>query len=607
MMFAPILAFLLAGLPDFPAEIPRSEKKLLVVAFVGSECPLARLYAPRLNEINQLADVAVVGVNPNYQDSPAAIEHFKGQFQIEFPIVKDVAYRLTDYFGATRQLEVFLLDEDRIVRYHGRVDDQYGPGQHRPAPLRQDLLTAIEEILAGRAVSVPETPFPGCSIGRVETAAAGSVTYGGEVAAIFKRRCVECHRTGQIGPFALASYQDTAAWSATIRERIVDGTMPPWHADPACGKFLNDRRLSDAEKQILLAWIDAGSPEGTPVEPLAETTIPARWAIGVPDKIVTMDQPLEIPATGIVDYITLEIDLGLTEEKWVQATEIVPGNRTLVHHAQAVIGPPGKAKEIASGLGEFWHFADYAPGLAAFVLPDGMALRAPAGWHLYLTMHYVTTGLADSDQTSIGMTFTQPPVSAVYTHNIITDQFTLAPFTADQRVEQSWTVPSDVVLLSLFPHMHLRGRSFTYEAIYPSGDSEFLLKIPRYDFMWQQRYVLEQPKRLPAGTIVRAVALYDNSAANPVNPDPAATVKYGLLTTDEMFNGYVDFAIVRPERAKYEWAALAVGRTVAAAATGGEALTLFFERPRRRESEWRRRGSNPQPLACKACKPMWGA
>ena len=362
MILAPILAFFLGGLPDLPAEIPRSEKKLLVVAFIGSECPLARLYAPRLNEINQLPDVAVVGVNPNYQDSPAAIERFRRQFQLEFPIVKDVAYRLTDHFGARRQLEVFLLDEDRSVRYHGRVDDQYGPGQHRPAPLRQDLLAAIEELLDLRTVSVPETPFLGCEIGRVQAVVAGGVTYGGEVAAIFQRHCVECHRPGQIGPFSLTSYQDAAAWSATIRQRVLDGSMPPWHADPACGKFLNDRRLSDEEKQLLLSWIDTGCAEGMPVEPLPEETVSARWAIGVPDKIVTMSKPVEVPATGTVDYITLEIDLGLTEDKWARATEIVPGNRTLVHHAKAIIGPPGKAAEIESARGEYWHFADYAPG-----------------------------------------------------------------------------------------------------------------------------------------------------------------------------------------------------------------------------------------------------
>ncbi|HEY1783997.1 MAG TPA: redoxin domain-containing protein, partial [Pirellulales bacterium] len=559
MFLTPILALLLSGLPDLPPELPPADDELLVVAFIGSECPLARLYGPRLTEIDQLADVAVVGVNPNYQDSPADVERFRRQYHAEFPIVKDVGNRLTDYFGATRQLEIFLLDRDRVVRYHGRIDDQYAPGQHRPAPLRQDLLVAIDQLKSGREVSVPETPITGCSIERAQTAAPGALTYSGAVAAIFERRCVECHRPGQIGPFALTSYADAVAWASTIRGRVVDGTMPPWHADPSCGKFLNDRRLPDDERRLLLAWIDSGAAEGTPIQPRAEQPLAATWGIGQPDKIVTMSKPLAVPATGIVDYITLEIDPGLTEDRWVRATEILPGNRTLVHHAQATIGPPGKADEIRAGLGEFWHFADYAPGLAPSVLPAGMARRAPAGWHLYLTLHYVTTGLAGSDQTSIGMIFTDSAESAVYTHNISTDQFTIPPGEPNLRVEHNWTVPDDILVLALFPHMHLRGKSFTYEALYPSGASEFLLKVPRYDFMWQQRYVLAEPKRLPAGTTIRAVAVYDNSADNPANPDPTATVRYGDQSTDEMFNGYVDFAIVPHARLQFQWAAIAVG------------------------------------------------
>ncbi|HTU25481.1 MAG TPA: redoxin domain-containing protein, partial [Pirellulales bacterium] len=487
--------------------------------------------------------VSVVGVNPNDDDSPADVERFRRQYHVEFPIVKDVGHRLTDHFGATRQLEIFLIDADRHVRYHGRVDDQYTPGNHRPAPLRSDLLEAIADLSAGRPVAVAETPFAGCSIQRSHAPTAAGVTYR-QVAGVFERHCVECHRPGQVGPFSLTNYQDAAAWSSTIRERVADGTMPPWHADPGIGHFANDRRLSDEEKRLLLAWVDSGAAEGEPLSPRPEREAVARWGIGEPDKIVTMPRPFAVPATGIVDYVTLDIDLGLTEDRWVSATEILPGNRTLLHHAQAVIGPPGKAKEIAAGQGEFWHFADFAPGLAPSVLPEGLARLAPAGWHLYLTMHYVTTGLAASDQTSIGMKFTDRPSIAVYTHNILTDQFSIPPHEPALRVEQSWTVPSDILVLAFFPHMHLRGKSFRYEAIYPDGRREPLLSVPRYDFMWQHRYVLAEPKTVPAGTVIRAVAVYDNSAANPANPDPSATVHYGQQSSDEMFNGYVDFAIV---------------------------------------------------------------
>ena len=331
---------------------------------------------------------------------------------------------------------------------------------------------------------------------------AGEVTYHGQVATILNNRCVECHRPGEIGPFSLASYQDAAAWTATIRERITDGSMPPWHADPAFGTFMNDRRLSDEEKRLLLAWVDSGAAEGELTEGTPGKSFPDGWTIGIPDKILVMPDPVHIPTEGILDYITVELDPGFVRDTWVCATEIRPGNRTVVHHAKATIGPPGMKDDLDSGHGAVLQFADYVPGMTGSTLPKGMARLVPAGWHVYLTIHYVTTGLAASDQTRVGMVFTEAATNRVFTFNIINDEFTISPFAASQRVEQTWTVPYEVLLLSMFPHMHLRGKTFTYEAIYPTGTTEVLLKVPNYDFMWQHRYVLAQPKRLPAGTIL---------------------------------------------------------------------------------------------------------
>ena len=241
----------------------------------------------------------------------------------------------------------------------------------------------------------------------------------------------------------------------------------------------------------------------------------------MPDKIVTMSQPFHVPATGVVENIVVEIDPGFGREVWIRGTEVRPGNRAVVHHCTVFIGPPGCNDLVDSGTAGLWYFSDFVPGLMPALLPAGMARRLPAGWHIYFSLHYVPCGTPTTDRTSMGLILANDVRQEVHTFNILQSQFELKAFAADQQVEQTWPVPCDLMLLSLFPHMHLRGKSFRYEAIYPGGATETLLSVPRYDFMWQHRYVLARPKLLPAGTMLKGIATFDNSAANPANPDPA--------------------------------------------------------------------------------------
>ncbi len=520
------------------------DKKLVVVVFLGTQCPLARLYTERLNEIAaryQPSGVALVGVNPNAQDSSADVARFAEEQRCRFPLLMDPAQRAADRFGATRQLEVFVLDGARQVRYHGRIDDQYRPGQHRSQPQRRDLVEAIEELLADKPVSVSDTELAGCLIDRSRPADKSEITYNRHIAPIFARQCVDCHRPGQIGPFSLVDYQDALAWGDTVRERVAEGVMPPWHADPAFGHFANERRLSDREKQQIYDWVEQGMAEGDPAERPPATRFADGWINGKPDQIVPMPEPVAVPATGIVDYITVEMDPGFKEDVWIRSAEVMPGNRKVLHHATVVVAPPSHGDMVKA----FEHssvISGWTPGYTPNLPPPGMARKIPAGWHIYMQLHYVTTGIATSDATSLGLLFAHDVQLPVWTHFLLREDFVLRPFEANQQLEQSWRVPHDILLLSLFPHMHLRGKSFRYEAIYPSGQTEVLLNVPKYDFMWQHQYILSQPKRLPAGTMLRGVAIYDNSSANPNNPDPSATVKCGQQTTDEMFNGWFEFA-----------------------------------------------------------------
>jgi len=560
------------------AEI--ADRPLLVVAFIGIDCPMARWYAPRLDELADRyrdAPVRVVGVNANAGDSAADVRDFSQRCGCRFPIYKDIDQRLADALGASRQLEIFVLDEDRNIAYHGRVDDQCAPGVRRPAPSRADLATAIDELLAGRTVALAETPIPGCLLDRVpkcrsenrpgegavsdgsrrgsEAAVATGPTYAHDIAPLLARHCVECHQPGRIGPFALTGYEDAVAWAATAKERIDAGVMPPWHADPAFGHFANERRLSDEEKRLFDAWIAAGAPRGDDC-PSADATsrrsVPAAaedaWAIGRPDRIVSIPKPVAIPAQGLLEYVNVVVDPGFMHDVWVRGAEVRPSATQSVHHCTVMIAPPGCNGSERGAQPGLTFLAGYIPGMTPSLLPPGMARRIPAGWKIHFQLHYVTTGAVTEDQTSLGLALADRPEHEVRTAILQRDDLELRPFTADQRYEQTWIVPTDMLLLAMMPHMHLRGASFRYEALYPDGSAETLLNVPQFDMMWQHHYVLAEPKRLPAGAVLRAVASFDNSAANPRNPDPSATVRVGPQTTDEMFNGWFDVAEIEPPR-----------------------------------------------------------
>jgi peroxiredoxin len=524
------------------------DKSLVVVAFLGVDCPLAKRYGRRLGEIEREFGprVAVLGINANQHDTLRDIARYARRHEIHFPLLKDSDNHLADRFGATRTPEVFLLDGDRRLRYRGRVDDQYGVGTQRAKPTRRDLAEAIADLLAGKEVRLPVTAPAGCIIDRLDrVAATGRVTWTRDIGPVLQQHCIVCHRPGQVAPFALTTYRQARGWAETIREVVREGRMPPWHASPEHGRFANDPRLSERDKRLIGEWVDAGCPEGNVADLPPAPIFAEGWNIPGPDMVVPIPRSFTVPADGVVDYQYFEVDPGFTEDRWVRAAEIRPGNRAVVHHCTVFLKPPDTDEaKVAGKLGSFC-LAATAPGTPPLLLPDGMAKRIPAGWRLLFVVHYTPVGTVQQDRTSIGLLFTDPKTvkKEVATHLLYDEGLVIPPHVANHVVEKSWEAPADVLLLAMFPHMHLRGKSFRYEALYPDGKREVLLEVPRYDFNWQHRYVLAEPKRLPAGTRVRCVARYDNSADNPSNPDPSATVRAGKQTTDEMFNGYFEWAL----------------------------------------------------------------
>ena len=361
----------------------------------------------------------------------------------------------------------------------------------------------------------------------------------------------------------LVTYDDVRTRANKISAAVSQRKMPPWFADPRFGHFSNDPSLTPDEIHKIVAWANADAPAGNPKDAPPPREWVQGWNISEPDVIVKMPKPVALPADGDVEYTYEIVPTGFTENKWIQMSEIRPSSRENVHHAVVYIRPPDSkwfrhapvavpftASDMTdedSRHGAHWTDSDillvYAPGSSPDQWPAGMAKFVPAGSDLVFQMHYTTHGHATGDQTSIGIVFAKkPPAQRVITLQLTNDHFVIPPGVDDYRVEARGTLPNDATLLSFFPHMHLRGKQFDYNIIGADGSIETLLRV-NYDFYWQLSYRLAEPRMLKAGTMLQAVALYDNSRKNPHNPDPDASVRWGDQTYDEMMVGFFDVAV----------------------------------------------------------------
>lgn len=519
-----------------------ADRKAVVVLFLGTECPLVKLYANRLNALaKDYAErgVAVVGINSNRQDSITDITAYVRQHQISFPILKDLNNTIADQFAAERTPEAFVLDQDRVVRYRGRIDDQFGVGVQRQAAAKHNLLAAVDAVLAGQPVAVPQTEAPGCLIGRVsKVAPTGDVTYCNQVSRILQSKCVECHRPNEIAPFALTSFEEVVGWADMICEVIDQNRMPPWFANPKHGKFANDCSLAPEEKLAIATWVENGCPEGDEADLPPPPKFIDGWRIPEPDMVLSMPEEFEVPAEGVVAYQSYILDPQLKEDRWIQAAETRPGNRSVVHHIVVNVRPPG-AKGTQLSFGDKLACV-FTPGTPPWEFPAGTAIKVPAGSTLLMQLHYTPCGTPQKDRSIVGIKFADPntvktTAQSKFALNLMVD---IPPGEPNYKMEASYKVKKDIRLVNLFPHMHYRGKSFRFEAEYPDGKREILLDVPHYDFGWQLRYDLVEPKLLPKGSKLHCYGVFDNSADNPRNPDPSVRVGFGEQSWQEMMVGF---------------------------------------------------------------------
>jgi mono/diheme cytochrome c family protein len=391
-------------------------------------------------------------------------------------------------------------------------------------------------------------------------------TFSRDVAPILYRNCVTCHRPGEIAPMSLLTFQQARPYARSIRERVELGTMPPWHAEATPGTFLNERRLSAAEKETLSRWANNGAPEGDPKDMPPVPVFTEGWTIGKPDAVVAMMEPFNVPAAGTIDYQYFQVPTNFTEDKWVQGIEVRPGVRSVVHHVLVFASEPGAAVRpqpflpantgplgpVAQQLGPAVVaalrdrlqnagaargplIATTAPGTNAVVFQPGEALRIKAGSVLTLQVHYTATGKPEQDRSSVGFIFAkEPPKQEVRSASFVNAQLVIPPGDGNHRVDSQIEFSQDTHIVALFPHTHLRGKSWEYRLTYPDGREEVVLSVPHYDFNWQTYYEFAKPLAVPKGSRLLAIAHYDNSANNKANPNPGVEVRWGDQTWQEM-------------------------------------------------------------------------
>ena len=451
---------------------------------------------------------------------------------LDMPVLMDDAQLVSRGLGVSKAGEVLVVDP-KTWRLAYRGDAGEG------------LTNALDDLQAGREVQVNQVAASGCDLTFVETDGS-QISYANTVAPILAENCVSCHRAGGIGPWAMTDHNMVRGFSLMIREVLMTQRMPPWHADPEVGHWSNERALTRNELQTLVHWIDAGAPRGEGADPLTQfaSTLPAWGSLGEPDLIVDIP-PTQVPTTGTVEYQYKHVKNPLERDVWVRASQILPGDREVLHHVISLFGTletEGPRKGRLSRKGQSGGLAGYVPGAEARNLPEGTGTLLPAGATMEFQMHYTTTGKASTDHSKIGIYFHDEKPQHQIKSMILANGKIRIPANSKAHSEQAVRVfDKDALMYSLLPHSHYRGKAAKFVAQYPDGTEETLLNVPNYDFNWQTSYQLAEPKFMPAGTKIVFTKWWDNSAQNPANPNPNREVRWGRQSWDEMIFGAISY------------------------------------------------------------------
>ncbi|MBX7168662.1 MAG: redoxin domain-containing protein [Pirellulales bacterium] len=530
-----------------------------VLVFMTTECPIAPEYVPELNRLAaEFCDkhVEFYGVLADRTVKRTAAVKFAADFKIEFPVLFDASGDLASTLGPTHVPEAFVLDPHGALAYHGRIDDRYAaPGQKRPQPTVHDLSDAVAAVLAGRPVETAVTEPVGCPLEKRTVAGTSSeVTFNRDIAPILFAQCAECHRPGEVAPFSLLTYEDAAKRADFLHQVTSSRRMPPWKAEISGARFVGERHLTEAQLALFEAWAKAGAPQGDPADLPPQPQFASGWRLGEPDLVVTAPEPYTLKAGTEDVFQHFIIPLEAAGGKTVVGFEFRPGNPAIVHHAILFLDRSGTARAKDAATPEPGYTTSgsidipvagmlgvWTPGMTPRFYPEGIGMPVEPGTDLVLQLHLHPTGKDETDQSSVALYYADEGQKITAAQSIMvvgTLMIDIPAGASSHEVRSSVTLPTDVTLISLLPHLHLVGKEFKITATLPDRSEQSLMWIKDWDFYWQDNYVYEKPLTLPAGTQIDVLARYDNSSANPSNPStPPARVLFGNESDDEMCFG----------------------------------------------------------------------
>ena len=525
--------------------------------FLSTECPISRQYIPELNRLEKAAaatgKIAFYGILSDATVTRREAVKFVDEFKIGFPVLFDASAELAGLFQPDHVPEAFLIDAAGAVVYRGRVDDLYADvGKRRAEPTRRDLLEAMQALAEKRPIENSWTEAVGCPF---ENGPAGDatakVTYARDVAPLLFAHCAECHRPGEVAPFSLLTYQDAAKRAAGIAGVAGKRLMPPWRAAVDYGHFLDERRLTQRQIELLATWATSGTPEGNADDLPPPPVFASGWRLGEPDAVVEVAVPFEVPAEGADIFQHFVLPVTVAKDEMVVGFEFRPGNPAVVHHAVIFLDASGRARQRDAQTPEpGWRTSGsidasitsvlgvWTPGMTPRFYPDDVGTKLDKGADVVVQLHLHPTGKVETDQSRIALYFAKKPVTKVLSRNPLllgTLALEIPPGETRYRASSKITLPVDLTLTSVLPHMHLIGKEMKITATLPDGVIKPLIWIKDWNFYWQDSYVYGDPVRLPKGTLLEIDAWYDNSADNPLNPrTPPQRVLFGNNTTDEM-------------------------------------------------------------------------
>jgi len=521
-----------------------SDATAIVLMTYGNGCAIVRKSLPRLREIRdqyKSRGVEFLLIDSNLQDDRVSVARESAEFGIDMPVLIDDTQLIGEALAVERTAEVLVIDPKTWrLKYRGPLDDRLSYGTEKPVTHKHYLVDALDALFAGKPAPVAAGQPLGCIVDFPERSRADAharISYAERIAPLLIDKCVACHREGGVAPWAMTRYDIVRGFAPMIREVVRTKRMPPWHADPLYGKFVGERSMDNQDIKDLVHWVEAGAPRGQGRDPLTSLDKTwSEWTLGKPDLIVEVPA-YDVPATGVVSYQYPHARNPLGRDVWIRAIEIIPGNRAAVHHVLAGLDDP--VNEEHGIRGQMGELGGYAPGKNAIPYPanTGILLRKEASFRFQ--MHYTPIGKPVTDVTRLGLYFFDKPPKHSLEMSIIYDTSLAIPAgtkSYSQSLEKVFE--RDVMLYSLLPHAHLRGRSAKFTAHYADGREEILLSVPKYDFNWQPLYALDPPKLIPAGTRIVLDMTWDNSAQNPANPDPNQVVHWGDQTWEEMNVGW---------------------------------------------------------------------